>query len=314
MKKIISIIISFLSVFQIFAGEKNLLRKESFDKGTFKNLNFDLSFEEITFEKTYSDELTVEIYSNNRKKVPTYEIADNTLNLKSTTLRTYAGDLCKIHIYVPEDFTFENITISTKSGDIDADSLHTNLLSLKTNSGSIEVDDVFADEELALNSLSGEISVEDVITKNTKIESSSGEIEIEKLGSEDLAVNSISGKIFLNNYKGEYIFLKSNSGRIEATSVICDYFTIESTSGSISFELKSAIKAASSITSTSGRVNLFVPEECGFDLIASSNSGRFDDEILDADFTPRQDFTNSYYGGGPEITIKTVSGGINLDN
>ena len=118
MRKSILFITGLLCAFQAFAFEKNLLVKETFNTDSITKLNFNLTYEDVVIQKVYSDEITMEIYSNYKKKLPSYEVNNKALELKSTSSHIFNYDLCKIFLYIPEDYKMQEVLINTTSGDI----------------------------------------------------------------------------------------------------------------------------------------------------------------------------------------------------
>jgi len=236
MKKSILLFSGLLCMFQAFAFEKNLLVKENYKASSISEMNFNLSFEDVSIQKIHGDEITMEIYSNYKKKLPSYELDGSTLKLQTSPKRAFNYDLCKIYLYIPEDFKLSTLLINTTSGDIDISYLNAENISIKSVSGDVDTDDINCDEDFSILANSGDIDI----------------------------------------------------NRINAKTI--------------------------SLKTTSGDIELILTKNEGFDLISSSNSGRFHDEINDMSISIRGEFRNSYYGGGSEITIKTTSGDITIDN
>lgn len=271
MKKTFSLILVFNIFLFLFAVEPNLILSKSFSNIT--DFNFDLGHENLTIENIYGDEILVELYSNNNKKLPKVYENEGILILKTKQTKLYPSDYCNIKIYIPYEFVFENVNI-------------------QTNSGNIILQDL-SSEELSIKSISGKIK--------------SQELKI----SSYINLYSISGQIDINTVTTETISVQSASGFIYISSIIADYFDTTTDSGIIEISLASQPKASSRIHSKTGEVHLsFQNKSFGFDLIASSTNGIFRDEINNLRLTPRNEYRNSYFGGGPEIQIRTTSGNI----
>lgn len=243
----------FLSL-PLLAIEPNLIHSESFSE--IENLDLQHSFENITFENIYGEEILVEFYSNNKKKVPFILREGKTLKLKSSeNIHLYPSDYCNIKFYIPYKAIFQEIKIKTVSGKIKAELLNS---------------------------------------------------------SSDINIFSISGQIDIENIKSESISTYSDSGSIYISSLTCDFFDSKTNNGFIEISLETSLKAASSIKTDSGNIVIQMKEKSGFDFIVSSTSGIFRDEINNLRLSPRNEYRNSYFGGGPEINIRTTSGGIIL--
>lgn len=314
MRKSILFITGLLCAFQAFAFEKNLLVKESFNTDSITKLNFNLTYEDVVIQKVYSDEITMEIYSNYKKKLPSYEVNNKALELKSTSSHIFNYDLCKIFLYIPEDYKMQEVLINTTSGDIQINVLNAENMSINSTSGDIDAENINSDEDFSATAISGDIDIEDIKAKTITLKTNSGDIDVEQTQVEDMNLRTTSGSIESDKFDGEYLSLESNSGSIECNNTGCSYFTASTISGDITLILNNAPSAASSIKTKSGDIELVIPKNQGFDIVASSNSGRLHDEINDTSTSARGEFRSSYYGGGSEITVKTNSGDITIDN
>ena len=314
MKKSILLFSGLLCMFQAFAFEKNLLVKENYKSSDITQMNLNLSFEDVSIQKIHGDEITMEIYSNYKKKLPSYELDGSTLKLQTSPKRVFNYDLCKICLYIPEDYKLSTLFINTTSGDIDISYLNAENISIKSASGDVDTDDINCDEDFSILANSGDIDINRINAKTISLKTTSGDIDIEKSKAEDMTLKTTSGNIESDKFEGDYISLETNSGNVDSNNTICNYFTASAISGDITLILKKAPSAASAMKTTSGDIELILPKNEGFDLISSSNSGRLHDEINDMSISIRGEFRNSYYGGGSEITIKTTSGDITIDN
>lgn len=270
-KRAISLVIISIFTIFLFAIEPNLIVSQTFSD--IHNLDFDLSFENLTIENIYGDEILVELYSNNKKKLPQLEEENGSLYLKSTENKLYPSDYCNIKIYVPYENIFETINIVNLKGQIIFQILNT--------------------EELTIKSLNGKIQGKEISATSL------------------ISLSNFEGQIDINTAKTETLSAKTTSGSIYISSLKADYFDSTTDSGITEISLASQPKASSRIYSKTGEVHLtFQNKTLGFDLIASSTSGIFRDEINNLRLTPRNEFKNSYFGGGPEIQIRTISGNI----
>ena len=314
MKKILaSLLLAALSL-PLFANEKNLVAQKSFEYGKITDFDFNLTYEEVFFEKTMAYQLSIEIYCNNKKKIPEFEITNETFYLTSVVHRVYPGDVCKVYIYCPDNTKFDNVKISSASGQISIKNMEAINADIKAVSGKITISNLSLEEDLNLKTTSGSIKAENIYAESTAISSTSGSITVANIATSEMENKTTSGKISLDQFTGEYLLLKSTSGKMISKNTGCNYFTVEGTSGAVELELNKKISASSSIKTVSGTVSLHVPKNAGFNVSVSTTSGRLYDEINDNSFTPRSGYNKSYYGGGSEIAIKTTSGSITIDN
>lgn len=271
-KKAISLVIISLLSFFLFAIEPNLIISRTFSK--INNFDFNLSFENLTIENIYGDEILVELYSNNKKKLPFLNNANGTLKINSTPTQLYPSDYCNIKIYIPHEAVYETIYISTEKGQISIQSLKADEITIKSNTGKITAD-----------SLNADFSVQ---------------------------VSSTSAQIDINSTKNESLSIKNGSGSIYISSLTSDYFDVTTESGFIELKTENPPKATSKIISKTGDIDFSIIDKSGFDFIASSTSGFLRDEIAGLRLNPRNEYRNSYFDGGAEIHVRTSTGNITI--
>lgn len=274
MKKIITLITALSISVGLFASGNNLLFKENYSTKTISNIELILSSEKVTVSPIYGDEITVEIRSNNKSRVPVVSETKSTLLIESNNQKRFGiADYCYVEIFIPYDYNFDTVRLQTSSGSLSVESVNANTCIFKA---------------------------------------SSGEIDASRINSNDIQISTSSGHINLMKFKGEYMDLRASSGSVKTRSITCDYFDVRTSSGSVDVDLLKVPLAASEIRTSSGSVDLIVPDNKGFDMNVSSSSGNFKDDHLRNRLSPRGGFRNSYYGGGPEITVSTSSGSIYL--
>lgn len=87
-------------------------------------------------------------------------------------------------------------------------------LEIRAVSGDVEVEESLEFEDLTISSTSGDIKMGDVEAKSIKIESISGDIKLGHLTNENLRLKTVSGDIRVESEKGK-IEAKTTSGTIE---------------------------------------------------------------------------------------------------
>ena len=166
-----------------------------------------------------------------------------------------------------------SVRLESVSGAIQMEE-HLNRVYAKTVSGSIK-----------LNNIKGNVEVKTV----------SGQVSARQIKG-DIRANSVSGSLIFRDSQGSLSFLHSTSGRIEA-------------------ELTAIDKDASdmSLSTVSGSINLYLPDDASFDLDISTVSGKIDTgfQVLVNSFDKRK-LQGEVGGGGINIELKTVSGSISL--
>lgn len=202
MKKFLCIIYSLLSSFFLFSQEinpENLVVKNDYSSEQILNLKCNLTFENLLTQSFYGNEITIEIYSNNKIKTPQISQNKNTIEISSTKQKYTQGDICSIIIYIPKNFTFENIIINSKNGNISLSNINTNdnlkiyseksnvsitnsktsYLCTKLTTGSININGQILDY-FDLNTTSGNISIDliDAPIAKSILKSNSGNITV----------------------------------------------------------------------------------------------------------------------------------------
>ena len=126
-------------------------------------------------------------------------------------------------------------------------------------------------------------------------------------------MTATSGEIEVNGFAAEYTSFKTTSGEIDVKQLDCDYFDAKSTSGEISLELINAPLAKSSVTATSGSINIVLPKDSSFEVASHSNSGTLKNKFTSNKFVPRDTYYEKINGGGPLLELSTTSGSIEVE-
>lgn len=275
MKKTIAILLASLIAVSAFAKDSNLLLKENYKAQEIKNISINLSSEQVHISPIYGDEISIEVHSNNRSLIPSVIVGQGGLSIGASRSKHHGlVDYCDIDLFIPYDSDFESISIYLSSAKLVIDEIKADSIEFRASSGSINISNIEAGE---------------------------------------LQVTTSSGSIRIDGFTGEYISTRASSGSIRARDISCDYFDTTTSSGSIEYELVEAPLAASEMRASSGSITLSIPDNKGFDIIASSSSGSFRDQHTGNRLSPRHQYSNSYYGGGSEIRITTSSGSITLE-
>ena len=308
------LLLTTLSVPTLSAQNSTPVNNESFLKNQISNLDIKLICEDLEIKETYGDEILIEVYCNNRKKAPSIECRNETLYISSKVNFTVIGFTCKVKVYLPANQQFSNVKIEGTSSDISIDALSAKDLYLNTTSGDIQCTSLSIDNNAKITSTSGEIHIEEITTKELTSKTTSGEISCEKISCDTATITSNSGEINIDDFYGEYFKINTTSGEIDIYNIDTEYFTAGSTSGEISLDFKKIISAKSQIKTTSGEIQIFVPQNSSFNVAVSSTSGTFKDKISGNRLTPRAEYIQKYNEGGAQITIRTTSGNITLED
>ncbi len=311
MKKLLIAVLSLFTFTSLFAANKNLVFKESYND--IKNLNFQLRSENVTIREIYGDEISVEIYTNNKHLMPEINNSKNRLNIKSNNKSFRFGEYCNLEICIPQDYKFNNISIMLTSGDLTIEKMTAENISISGTSGSVHADSLSANYKLNLQRTSGSTKIKNASSDELEIISTSGSIQIDKVNTIESKFSVTSGSINFDKLDTESFDLTSTSGSIKISNISCDYFTLNSTSGSTTMEFETVPTATSRIRTTSGSVRLYFLSKEGFDLTFSTNSGSYNDSINNDRSSPHGSISNNFFGGGPEIIVSTTSGSLTID-
>lgn len=222
----------------------------------------------------------------------------------------------------------DKIDIASISGEIQIDTINANSnINIGTSSGDIRLQQITGEVNIA--SISGEIKAA-VISGNAQLSTTSGDITIQQIdgdtevsttsgnvkileGKGSREISSSSGDITIQGADGSFD-LSTSSGEIlfQAQSGMGE---IETSSGDIKIELYE-LAGSINIDSTSGDVNIKLPESSSFDFEANTTSGDiktfFDNNLQ---FSKRGDNAVGAYGadaGGKKVSIETTSGDIKV--
>lgn len=214
--------------------------------------------------------------------------------------RITASDYTEFSIYVPQSW-IGTLDISTESGDVHCSGLCNTAASvtLSTSFGGISAHDTRL-PELHIRSVSGDISLSAQRGGAVFAETTSGYLWCGDAKIDAAQLSSVSGNIELDNTEiAETLTLHTTSGKMELNDVSAQTVSADSTSGELELD-----------------------EVDTWDLSFSSTSGDLSGELLHA-----RDFSVSFStvsgdisgihntaGGARKLTVKTVSGSIDLDD
>ncbi len=169
----------------LFADSKNLVYSQVFGIEDITELKISLDYEELHISQIYGDEISIEIESNNINRIPLVEVKDGVLIVKAAkvrqttkALRMEKGNVCKVYLYIPQDFLPESVEITMLGANLMAEVLRA--------------------------------------TTSILISSNSGRIDLMSCITESLTVKNVSGNTTLQKIKADYFDLRSTSGLLFA--------------------------------------------------------------------------------------------------
>lgn len=234
------------------------------------------------------------------------ETANKTLNNSTTMYYLVDGDTLRVKfaksgkhvpsalskeltLYLPEGMELEEVAIDTISADVNVSELIAEKANIDTTSGNIVLEDVTFSEQAKFDTTSGDITAKLAAAKNIEVDSTSGDVQI--------TTKEASDMIFLDTVSGDMELIIAGAEKVE----------LDSTSGEIKL---SAAKApdALSIDTVSGDVILALPENSDFTVNWDSTSGS-----LDSDFAMKKDGDSYICGeGANQYDIDTTSGDLDI--
>lgn len=171
-------------------------------------------------------------------------------NYTSLFIDTDTGD-----ITLPQNFTFGDIEINGDTSDIECLATVLNLIKLHSDTGTIKLDSLSADE-IDVNTNTGKVVVSDVAAKNNMdIKTDTGKIELANVTCTDLTAQSDTGSVFLKNViASNSFFIESDTGKVVFEDSDAARISVRTSTGDVTGTLLSEkIFITQSFT---GRVNV----------------------------------------------------------
>lgn len=314
------------NTFSFDDSNMNLIKTESIQPTAENTLTISTGYSDVILEESKTEEFVIEEYCNKElaadKQFSVTASEDNIL-IKSNSDKLNSFDFFSFHkykilkIYIPASFTnhlnietksgevisnidleMESIIITTSSGDINAQNLtgdqitlgatsgeiyantivdssqnkdlknneNTNKsvnITIETSSGDIQVEEIWGNTNLSATS--GMITV-DSILGDSKIKTSSGDIQLGSIQG-DLRLSASSGEVFISDFTGNGDF-STNSGDMQIDNMQ-GKLRLSSSSGKISVL---DFTGNGDFSTTSGDINIIFQEITG-DVLINASSG-----------------------------------------
>ncbi|WP_147566586.1 DUF4097 domain-containing protein [Clostridium tyrobutyricum] len=264
-------------------GEANIIQKdENIAIKGYDNINIDFPSSDIFVSTTDGNNLkVVQKASTNLKDAEKFIVdrQNNSIVIRKNSNRVFNifdfGNFNeKIELYIPKNYT-KNLNIHVASGDITFNSdIKLNDIECSQSSGDFHVNNSITGSNIYIKSISGDITAEKLNSKHYDIHATSG----------DLDINSISG-----------------SGNVKTIS------------GDVKINY-SGINEYSNMSSTSGDINLIVPENMSFEFDGNCTSGNVNANFPLNYQNERKSRASAKVGSGPykKINANAVSGDIKI--
>jgi DUF4097 and DUF4098 domain-containing protein YvlB len=166
---------------------------------------------------------------------------------------------------------------------------------VKSMSGDIEVSRMKGD--LSLETLSGDIKVE-AGGRVSLAKTMSGDVEISGVtADEPLVVSSMSGTVTLRSLKARYLDINSVSGDVVVKDVSCERAELQTLSGNVEYAGQLLKNGRYEMKAHSGDIRLTLAGDLGFDIEASSFSGKIRSDFPIKNDAARDEGDEVYAGG-----------------
>lgn len=158
-----------------------------------------------------------------------------------------------------------------------------------------------------------EISVylpQDILLEYVDIEVASATVNVDNLKAGKIEIESASGTVHANNIEADSVSFDTASGSVHVGGNIKAELEIETASGSIHVNA-AKLPRETEIDSSSGSVNLKVPENSGITLRLNTSSGKFKTNLPFVQSVHSKQYVLG--DGSSSVVIETSSGSINIE-
>jgi hypothetical protein len=200
-----------------------------------------------------------------------------------------------------------HLLVHTSSGDISIAGA-TGEVVLASSSGDVTANDIA--NGIVITSSSGDVKL-NRIGGRLEVQTSSGEVQLDQGQVVDANVHTSSGDIELEGVAGA-LMLASSSGELTVRNAQNGRLNLQTGSGEIDYT--GDLAGDSTITTSSGDVELHLPADSSFVLEASTSSGDLESEFELRDRQQsEQALSGSAGAGGAVLKIATGSGSVSIE-
>lgn len=207
-------------------------------------------------------------------------------------IKTNTGDISFFGDYKPEQSHLDtnSITLETDTGSIEVNDVSVENLYLKTDTGNLALLHVFVINQLNLISNTGVIHLEDSFAKEVEIYGSTGRVEVENLQSLSLFIDSDTSHVIVkDSVIDTFVKVRISTGRINLNEIISQSYDLKTNTGDITVGLHSLTELTYNLSTNTGKVtvdginqgNKHVTTTGTIDLIAQTTTGNIDIYVQD---------------------------------
>ncbi len=255
--------------FNIFDYKTELIYEKDFNNSDINSFDISSDLSDVVIKKSNEEAIAVKVYGDKEDEVTT-NVKDNNLYIVNDNSTTICLFFCmmnsRIEIMVPNS-EYNNLKVKIASGDIDVEDIIFNNITASSKSGDIklnkatkvDIDLVSGDinfkeiDNGKITTVSGDITGNNVNEITAKVVS--GDIEISNI-SKSCQISTTSGSILISNLNiSSNSTLKTISGDIRVSKANDIYFDASTVSGDIYIEKNNRFSEIEvKISTTSGDV------------------------------------------------------------
>lgn len=184
-------------------------------------------------------------------------------------------------------------------------------------------------EKLKIDNISGSVRVAELSCEDAALGTTSGQAAAQDIRCGKLKISSVSGRVYAENVQAGALEMSSTSGRVEAAGFGCQRAKLQTVSGKVQAYGNGEMLSVKSVSgrvnletqlppgevrleTISGRVQLALPENCGFTAVYESMSGTFSSQFPINGELGGKSGKAVYGDGGTQVYLHTMSGKMEI--
>ena len=179
-----------------------------------------------------------------------------TLYLPQSQYKALSAQAVSGCLIVPEDFTFENVTLSSTSGDIFCYAQVEDSISAKSVSGEVMLKNQTGNT-VSASTTSGDLYLSDINVSALTLQTTSGDIDCKAVIADgQVEMKAVSGDVELSRCDAGSLQIKTVSGNIIGTLRSGKWFITDTTSGEVRVPTSQKGGGTCELTTTSGDIKI----------------------------------------------------------
>ncbi len=200
-----------------------------------------------------------------------------TVYLPETKYASLIIDESTGNIYIPKDFSFNNVDISLSTGDVSFNAsasetikikastgdicvknISAGTLGLSVSTGRVDVSSVTCEGDITVGVSTGKAYLTDITCKNVISSGRTGDISLKNVIAEkEFYIKRTTGKVSFDGADASEIFVKTTTGKVVGSLLTDKVFIANTASGSIDVP-KSASGGRCEVNTTTGNIKLVI--------------------------------------------------------